>query len=74
MPDYTVESDPYLTTKTKADMAKMRADGVDLSLVDKFLQDTAYLVAPVQTPRLSPQLPLVVLAIIALVILCCLFP
>lgn len=74
MTDYTPPGDPYLSDKTNADMARLRADGVDLSLVDKFLEDTAHLVAPVQAPRSSPWPFLVAMGVIALAVLCWLFP
>lgn len=61
---YTIESDPYLSAKVKTELAEAKADGVDMSQVERFLRETAPLVAPIPARRsLAPIFAIVAAAI-----------
>lgn len=53
MTAYTIENDPYLSAKTKSEIVKHKANGVDMSLVEQFLLNTVPLVAPITNAKRS---------------------
>ena len=55
-------------------MRKSQDDGVDMSQVYRFLEETAPLIAPIKRAPVSIKPFLIGLAIVVLVILCIYFP
>ena len=77
---YDINSDPYLSDKFKNIMSKIKADGGDLSLVDRWLAETAPIVArtdpllaPLHRHRIWPVVAFIV-GVCGLICLCVLFP